>query len=161
MRQPRKLTDKGHKARQLTDKERWIAAVVENAYSDKRREVGDGCYASDVDYIEWRKIGSHMVPIAVLEITVRQPRDFPIPDDFFKGITDRYYHTDGQGAFCQTLGFRLGCPVYVVVLQVGLQEYWIHEINYQASTVFTQKSIPEYGHWIRHELEENYRRKQA
>jgi hypothetical protein len=156
----RKLTEKGDKARQQTDElERWIEALVINEYRENRRNVGDACYVSDIDQVEWRVIDQKMIPIAILELTVRQPRDFPMPDKYFAGITNRYYNTDGQGKFCQTLGFRLECPVYVVILQQDRSEYWTHEIDYQASRVFTKRTPGEYTHWIRTELEENYRRK--
>src|SRR5437773_12306573 len=44
-------------------------AAGQNAYSIWRRTVGKGCYAGDVDWIEWRAVSGRLIPVAIIETT--------------------------------------------------------------------------------------------
>ena len=136
MKNDKKTTKSGAKARQRDDKEdRTIA------YRDFRREVGkvikDGrkrntCYVSDLDQIEYIFVDNIPVPLAIFEITRYDFDESELaPHSWAKyrtSILDRYFTRDAQGKFIVSIAENLDCAAYIVLFRYDTESFWVFDL---------------------------------
>jgi len=113
----RTVNEQGSKTRSGGD-----TLVAQRAYSDWRRTVGNGCYASDVDFVEWRK-GSNddLKAVGVIELT------FPVEpirniQAYCDAVLERF-ERDSQYRTTLIVSGALGVNAYLVVASADLRMF--------------------------------------
>jgi hypothetical protein len=71
-------------------------------------------------------------PVAVVELTMRDPADDPMhrsspPPAYFASVLQRYDHLHGtkEGYFCK-IAKRIGCHGYIVVYNEVADQFWVY-----------------------------------
>jgi len=115
-------------------------------YSDWRRTVGNGCYANDVDWVEWRMRDGEPVPVAIIETTFYD--DIPawrykLPL-YRQAALDRFKR-DGQSQIVRVLADRLGIRAYLAIVRKDLAWFIVCRL---ADECWREMSEPDYRAWI-------------
>lgn len=120
---------------------------AKSPYSVWRREVGNGCYANDVDWIEWRS-GTDGAPrfVAVVETTFYEDK----PE--WRHLLPRYrqqalnrFKRDAQYRITTAVAQRLGVRSYFAVIREDLEVFHVCRLDDEA---WREMSEPEYRRWI-------------
>lgn len=99
-------------------------------YREWRWNAGFG-EVQDLDQVEYATIGNEKIPLAVIELTLREvlpsgPKD--PPDSYFDAVKRRYL-TESQGEFTKQISKRLNVDAYIVVHNRELTRFWIYNMN--------------------------------
>lgn len=134
-------TTDDHKGRQtVSDRDKTAS------YRRWRWNFGNGCYASDVDMVEWRMVDGRPTPVAVLELT-ELPGNRTPPPSYLDAILQRYVERDGQAAFIRQVANLLHCPAVIVLFRWDLSEFWTY--NLSAPSGWRHRSRDEYERTLR------------
>ena len=105
------------------DGERRVAA-----YSDWRRQLGDGLYAVDVDFVEWRfDRGPDPRPVGLIEATLVED-GVEVTDRYLGAIVARYHGRGLQGRATRHVARALGCGAHVVLFRPDCDHFWVHDL---------------------------------
>lgn len=117
-----------------------------NVYSDWRRTVGHGCYANDVDWIEWRVVQGAARPVALIETTFYddKPELRHLLPSYTKAALDRFKR-DGQYVVTTLVADRLGVNAYFVIARRDLAVFFVCRL---ADEVWRQMDEPAYRRWL-------------
>ena len=115
-------------------------------YSEWRRTVGHGCYANDIDWLEWRATQAGPVVVAVIETTFYEDK----PE--MRHLLPRYcaavlarFKRDGQCRIVTMVAERLQAPAYFVVARYDLAVFFVCRL---ADEAWRQMSEPTYRQWL-------------
>lgn len=117
-------------------------------YSTWRRQVGQGAYATDIDWVEWRTNGGPPHPprpVAILETT---DYDVTIADRlpaYCQSAVDRFKYRDQQYAVVDLVASSLGVPAYYVCVRKDLQRFRVCRLKDEAWKEFSQD---QYRDWL-------------
>lgn len=117
-----------------------------NPYSDWRRTVGHGCYANDVDWVEWRINAGDVCPVAVIEITFYddKPELRHLLPSYTNAALDRFKR-DGQYRVAKLVAERLGVQAYFVVARKDLAVFFVCRLSDEQ---WRQMDEPMYRRWL-------------
>ena len=117
-----------------------------NSYSDWRRTVGHGCYANDVDWIEWRRMAGAVCPVAVIETTFYddKPELRHLLPSYTSAALDRFKR-DGQYEVTKLVAARLGVQAYFVVARKDLAVFFACRLSDER---WLQMDEPAYKQWL-------------
>lgn len=118
-----------------------------STYSDWRRTVGDGCYANDIDWLEWRKGPSGPRFVALIETTFYE--DIPEWRHKLKtycGVCLDRFKRDGQYSVAMAVSKALKVPAYFVVARYDLEVFFICRLK---DGEWRQVDEPRYRAWIK------------
>ncbi len=117
-------------------------------YSDWRRTVGDGCYANDVDWLEWR-LGDDGRPkfVALIETTFYEdiPEWRPKLDSYCNAALSRFLR-DGQYSVTMAVSEALKCPAYFVIMRYDMEVFFVCRLK---DKKWRQWDEPQYRKWIK------------
>ena len=115
-------------------------------YSEWRRTVGHGCYATDIDWVEWRVADGVARPVALLETTFYDD----IPDwreklPQYRAAALARFKRDGQGLIVPMLASGLGVRAYLAIIRKDLGQFMVCRL---ADEAWREMGEPEYRAWI-------------
>jgi len=140
----------------------YFEDAIDRAYAYKkwRRENLDAeFYVTDIDQMEARKVNGKLKPIAMVELTVRQPHPLPEPPQtYLAAILDRYRYKDMQGSILNYVAKKLDIYVYIVLLEPDDKLDVFRIYNYSKNNGWWTMDQDEYAKWIEmpHDLDANY-----
>src|SRR5215470_9329647 len=119
---------------------------IATAYSDWRRTIGNGCYANDVDWVEWRMRCGEPVPVAIIETTYYD--DIPewrhkLPL-YRQAALDRFKR-DGQYRIVRLFAERFGIRAYLAIIRKDLAWFIVCRLDDEE---WREMSEPAYRGWI-------------
>ena len=121
--------------------------TVKDAYSDWRRTVGHGCYAQDIDWVEWRiDVDGGVRFVALIETTFYE--DKPHLRDCLPSYCStvlRRFKEDGQGPVLQRASEALQVPAYLVIARYDLAVFFVCRLQDEA---WRQMSESAYRRWL-------------
>ncbi len=137
----RKLTSKGDKAIQLEGSENEERTW---RYRKWRRNVGDGCYAADVDFIEWRFINGQLEPVALIELSRIDGEPGPALG-YFQAVLDRLAR-DAQLKTTLRVAECLGVDAFMVLFHWDLSEFHVYNLTRDCGWFHADR--PGYTRWL-------------
>ena len=118
-----------------------------SSYSDWRRTVGNGAYANDVDWVEWR-LGSdgEVEPVALIETTFYEdkPELRPFLPAYRSAVLARFKR-DAQYSVVRTVAAKLDVPCYLTVVRKDLAVFFVCRL---LDEKWRQMDEPAYRAWI-------------
>lgn len=121
--------------------------VAKCPYSDWRRTVGGGCYANDIDWIEWRIGRSGPAPVAVIETTFYEdiPRWREKLPDYCCAALQRFKR-DGQHGIVMLTARALDVPAYFVIARYDLAMFFVCRL---VDEQWRRANEDQYRRWIK------------
>jgi len=117
-------------------------------YSDWRRTIGNGCYANDVDWVEWRRgINGKPKPVAIIEITFYEdkPELRHCLPKYCDACLDRFKR-DGQYQITRLISEALQVPAYFVLARYDLEVFFVCRLRDEQWREWEQQL---YKKWIK------------
>jgi hypothetical protein len=98
------------------------------AYRDWRMGIGGGLYVMDIDQVEWRLVGDHPSPVALVELT-RVDGNMKIPQTYLDAIVARFTKRDGQASLLLRVAESLGINAWISLFRWDLSEFWVYNLS--------------------------------
>jgi len=120
--------------------------IAKSSYSDWRRTVGQGCYANDLDWVEWRLRAGIVEVVAFIETTFYQdkPAMRHLLPNYCQAILERFKR-DGQYQVLMVAAARFQVPAYLVVVREDLAVFWVCRLR---DELWRQMDEPQYRRWV-------------
>jgi len=122
--------------------------VKNKQYSDWRRTLGDGCYANDIDWLEWRQ-GPDGLPrfVALIETTFYEdkPELRDKLENYCNAALNRFKR-DGQFGVTKRVSEALGVPAFFVIARYDLEVFYVCRLSDEIWACFDE---PLYRQWIK------------
>jgi hypothetical protein len=109
--------------------------TAKSAYSEWRRTIGHKCYATDIDWIEWRSINGQKVPVAVIDTTHYHHE---LADETYRINALTRFNRDSQGDMVRYVAAALYVPAYFVLVRLDCQEFHVCRLHTEEWRVMSE-----------------------
>lgn len=123
-----------------------VGSNGKSPYSDWRRTVGHGCFANDIDWIEWRVTNTGLAIVALVETTFYEdkPDLRPCLPKYCAAALARFKR-DGQYVIAITVAERLEVPAYFVIARDDLAVFFVCRL---ADEAWREMDEARYRRWL-------------
>jgi hypothetical protein len=119
-----------------------------SAYSEWHRTIGHGCFANDVDWIEWRSSadGKSIVPVAIIETTFYEDKpEWRHLLTSYCGAALARFKRDAQHRVTMTVADALHVPAYFTIARQDLAVFFVCRLR---DEVWRQMDEAGYRAWL-------------